>query len=130
MLNITKIDALIKAKKIKTTALADQIFGTKGKKSVVRYLEEHKGVTFEKVEMIADALGVPVDYLRITTYSVQNEETLPLNEENPVEAYTSKKLKSMKNNDKRFNQFIKFVQEYVSDLKEENELLRRQLNVQ
>ena len=129
MLNTKKIGALIKAKKMKSTILADQIFGNKGKRSIVKYLEGHPGVTFEKVEQIADALGVPVDCLRSTTYTEPDDSSLLLQEEIPAELYSTKKAVSMKNNEKRFKQFIKFVDNYVNELQEENEYLRRQLNI-
>ena len=129
MLNTKKIGALIKAKKMKSTILADQIFGNKGKRSIVKYLEGHPGVTFEKVEQIADALGVPVDCLRSTTYPEPDDSSFLLQEEIPEELYSTKKAVSMKNNEKRFKQFIKFVDNYVNELQEENEYLRRQLNI-
>jgi len=63
MLDVEKIRQILAEKGITATEFMRKIFGARVKQSL-SYLSSRPGITFSKVESIADYLGVPVDSIR------------------------------------------------------------------
>ncbi len=70
MLDVEKIRQILKMRGITSTEFMRKIFGARIKQSL-SYLTHRPGITFSKVESIADYLGVPVDSIR--TSPVNND---------------------------------------------------------
>jgi len=63
MLDVEKIRQILVKRGITSTQFMREIFGARIKQSL-SYLSSRPGITFSKVESIADYLGVPVDSIR------------------------------------------------------------------
>jgi len=63
MLDVEKIRQILVKRGITSTEFMREIFGARVKQSL-SYLESRPGITFAKVESMADYLGVPIDSIR------------------------------------------------------------------
>lgn len=72
MLNVIKIQQLLDEKGISATDFMQEILGKKAKQSLT-YLRNRPGITFSKVEKIANLLGVSIDSIRIDEEGVLDE---------------------------------------------------------
>ena len=88
MLDVEKIRQILAEKGITATEFMREIFGARVKQSL-SYLTHRPGITFSKVESIADYLGVPVDSIRYSP-DVKDTQTKERNLANEVKSLRSR----------------------------------------
>lgn len=88
MLDVEKIRQILAEKGITATEFMREIFGARVKQSL-SYLTHRPGITFSKVESIADYLGVPVDSIRYSP-DVKDTQTNERNLANEVKSLRSR----------------------------------------
>ena len=88
MLDVEKIRQILAEKGITATEFMRKIFGARVKQSL-SYLTHRPGITFSKVESIADYLGVPVDSIRYSP-DVKDTQTNERNLANEVKSLRSR----------------------------------------
>ena len=88
MLDVEKIRQILAEKGITATEFMRKIFGARVKQSL-SYLSSRPGITFSKVESIADYLGVPVDSIRYSP-DVKDAQTNERNLANEVKSLRSR----------------------------------------
>ena len=88
MLDVEKIRQILAEKGITATEFMREIFGARVKQSL-SYLTHRPGITFSKVESIADYLEVPVDSIRYSP-DVKDTQTNERNLANEVKSLRSR----------------------------------------